>query len=317
MPPASRVATRVNEFTVLPLIIPSTPSFPQQTTHYLYVRANAPRVPTEDTPREVFLVNVPADATELHVRNLFAEQLSGGRVESVAFEGARVGKGIIASVAAVQGNSNKKRKRGEADEEEKRADTPGQQQIGQLPKVWDRDLQRSGSTAVVTFVDRPSADLALKQVRRAIKTGHEVVWGRGVEDRIPLLGSARYRTHHALRYPDAPALQASIDAYMTAFAAQEAVRAKLMARQRAEPDEDGFVTVTRGGRNGPAREEAVKIQAEELKKREKQMIQDDFYRFQNRERKKEQAQSLVRGFEEDLRKVEEMRRRRGKVRPER
>nr|POE52314.1 ribosomal rna-processing protein 7 [Quercus suber] len=312
MPVSGKVAASVNNFLVLSVSIPPAPSFPRKTTHYLYIRANAPRVPSEDTPREIFLVNVPIDATEIHIRSLFADQLGGARVESVAFEGTRVGKGITAPVAPAHG---KKRKRGDSDEDALNLEETAQA-VGQLPEIWDRELHGSGSTAVVTFVDKASADSALQQVKRTIKSGRDVVWGRGVEERIAPLGSARYMAHHKLRYVDAAVLQASVDDYMTAFAAQEAARTKLLARQRAEPDEDGYITVTRGGRNGPAREEAVKLKAEELKKRGQSMIKSDFYRFQTRERKKEEAKSLVRGFEEDLRKVEEMRRRRGKVRPE-
>jgi len=43
---------------------------------------------------------------------------------------------------------------------------------------------------------------------------------------------------------------------------------------------------------------------------------DDFYRFQNRERRKEAEGALKRKFEEDRRRVESMRERRGRVRPE-
>nr|POE79930.1 ribosomal rna-processing protein 7 [Quercus suber] len=296
MPASSKAATSVNDFLVLSVTIPPAPSFPRTTTHYLYIRANAPRVPTEDTPREIFLVNVPIDATELHIRSLFADQLGGARVESVAFEGTRVGKGITAPVAPARG---KKRKLGNDDQSSGQCTDEVAQAVGQLPEIWDRELHRSGSTAVVTFVDKASADSALQQVKRAVKKGSEMVWGRGVEDKMAPLGSVRYLAHHKLRYVDSALLQASVDEYMTAFAAQEAARTKLLARQRAEPDEDGFITVTRGGRNGPAREEAVKLKAEELKKREQSMIKNDFYRFQTRERKKEEAKSLVRDFEQD------------------
>lgn len=302
------VAAIVNEFVALPLRLPSVPSFPKETIHYLYLRANAPKVPTEDTPREVFLVNVPSDATEAHLRAVFVDHLGGARVESIAFEGARVGKGITAPVAPAR----KKRKRGQ--DENEAATAPAE--VGKLPEVWEREVHRSGGTAVVTLVDKASADLALKEARRAVKQGKEVAWGAGVEDKVPSLGSARYLSHHKLRYPPHSTLQASVDAYMTAFAAQEAARARALARQRAEPDEDGFVTVTRGGRHDPAREDAVRAKEEELKKREEKRIGKDFYRFQTRERRKEEARDLVKAFEEDRKKVEELRRRRGKVRPE-
>jgi ribosomal RNA-processing protein 7 len=108
-------------------------------------------------------------------------------------------------------------------------------------------------------------------------------------------------------------LQASVDAYMTAFADQEASRARALTRQRAEPDEDGFVTVTRGGRMGPARLEEAQEKAELQK--EKQKGKEDFYRFQMREKRKEKANELLKGFEEDRKKVEAMKMKRNKFRP--
>ncbi|KAK6441250.1 hypothetical protein LTR95_002515 [Oleoguttula sp. CCFEE 5521] len=296
------IAISVNDFTVLPLRIPGLPSYPKDTTHYLYLRANAPKAPTADTSREVFLVNVPMDTTDVHLRSLFADQLGGARVESVAFEGARVGKGITAPVAPAR----KKRKRGQEDGE---AAAPAE--VGLLPEVWDRDTHCSGGTAIVTFVDKPSAELALREARRAVKSGRTATWGEGVDSKVPALGLARYAAHHKLRHPSHQALQESIDAYMTTFAAQEAARAKALARQRAEPDEDGFTTVVRGGRSDPAREDAVRQKEEELKKRQEKMIGEGFYKFQHRERKKKEAQALVGQFEMDRKRVEEMRKRRG------
>jgi ribosomal RNA-processing protein 7 len=83
------------------------------------------------------------------------------------------------------------------------------------------------------------------------------------------------------------------------------------------PDEEGFITVTRGGRSGPARlEEAEKKKAELEERKKNNGVKDDFYRFQNREKRKEAEGLLKRRFEEDRRRVEEMRERRGRVRPE-
>jgi ribosomal RNA-processing protein 7 len=302
--PKTKIPTQVLDFIVLPLRRPAQPAFQKETTHYLYLRANAPKIPTDDTPREIFLVNVPIDATETHLRSLLAKYLGGVRVESVDFEDTRVGKGIKAPVA-----QGKKRKRGAEDAQA--------EEVGHLPAVWDREVHRSGGTAVVRCVDRPSVEMALREAKRAAKSGREIVWGEGTEDKVPPLGYVRYLEHHKLQYPDHAELQASVDTFMDVFGAQEAERTKLLARQRSEPDEDGFITVTRGGRTGPAREEEAKAKEEEYKKREKERIRDDFYRFQVREKKKERAKDLVKGFEEDRRKVDEMRKRRkGRLRPE-
>ncbi|KAK0267692.1 hypothetical protein LTR35_016101 [Friedmanniomyces endolithicus] len=317
MPPSHPpIPQTINDFTILPLHIPPLPSFPRETTHYLYLRPNAPKLPTETTPRELFLVNVPVDATETHLRALFAEQLGGARVESVGFEGAQRtrGRGITGPVAVgTASGRGKKRKRGEMGEGEVGAEG---REVGGLPEVYEREVRASGGTAVVAFVDRASAEMAVREVRRAVRSGRRVVWDAGVEGKVPALGLAGSRAEHALRYPDPAVLQQSVDDFMAAFSAQEAVRAKELARVRSVPDADGFVTVTRGARMVPAAREDVEKVEESARKREKKKVGEDFYRFQVREKRKEEQLGLVRGFEEDQRRVEEMRRRRGKVRPE-
>ena len=97
---------------------------------------------------------------------------------------------------------------------------------------------------------------------------------------------------------------------MTAFAANEASQAKLLARQRQEPDADGFITVTRGGRTNPARQEVAQEQAEKLKEKQKGL--EDFYRFQSREKRKEKANELMRKFEQEKERVRKMKEKRGR-----
>lgn len=176
--PGSRVPASVNDYIILPLSIPPTDSFPQATKHYLYLRPNAPKIPTDNTPRELFVVNLPIDATETHLRALFATHGGGARVERVEFEGARTGKKVTAPVTS---KSGKKRKRG-GDGETKMVD---------LPETWDRSVGRSGNTCVVTFVDASAAEMALKEVKKAVKAGREIVWdAEEMEGKVPALGAA-------------------------------------------------------------------------------------------------------------------------------
>ena len=129
--------------------------------------------------------------------------------------------------------------------------------------------------------------------------------------------SIGYKTHHALKYPPKEVLQASINAYLTQFNKAELARNRIRAKQRSVPDEDGFISVVRGGRTGPARlEEAEKKKAELEERRKKNGVKDDFYRFQTRERRKEAEGELRRKFDLDRKRVDEMRKRRGKIRPE-
>lgn len=69
---------------------------------------------------------------------------------------------------------------------------------------------------------------------------------------------------------------------------------------------------------GPARiADAEKKKAELEERRKNNGVKDDFYRFQNREKRKEAEGLLKRRFEEDRERVARMRERRGVVRPER
>ena len=91
--PKTKIPSEVQDFIALPLRFPAQPSYPKEATHYLYIRQNAPRIPTDSTPRELFAVNVPIDATLKNLRQLFAEYLGGGRMEDVEFEDASAGRG--------------------------------------------------------------------------------------------------------------------------------------------------------------------------------------------------------------------------------
>ena len=97
---------------------------------------------------------------------------------------------------------------------------------------------------------------------------------------------------------------------MDEFTKAEATRAKLLARQRQEPDEDGFVMVTRGGRVGPARQEDAQRAAEKQKAKGELK---DFYRWQLREERKAKEKELVQKFEEDRKKIGEMKKVRGRA----
>lgn len=117
-------------------------------------------------------------------------------------------------------------------------------------------------------------------------------------------------------YPPRAELQHRVNTFLTHFTKLEAARSKLLARQRSVPDEDGFVTVTRGGRSGAGRAEEAQEVADRLKEREKKRISTDFYRFQTREGRKLKERELKDKYEEDKMKIQSMRERRGRIRPE-
>ena len=118
-----------------------------------------------------------------------------------------------------------------------------------------------------------------------------------------------YLRHNELTYPNKATLLESVNNYMTAFAEKEAAEVNAKKRQRQEVDADGFTTVTKGGRIAPGKQHVAKEIAERQKAKQKDL--QDFYRFQSRERRKQEAGELVRKFEQDKKKVMRMKERRG------
>lgn len=300
-----------DNYTVLPIAIPSTPAYNVTTTHHIYLRQHAPKIPTENDSRSLFATNLPIDSTDAHIRSVFASLTGVGRVEGVRFDGEKEEVDAQKQIEPI--SQSKKRKRDNNVE----IDTS-------LPQGWDRQLLIKGRTAVVLLVDEKSVESVLKAVRKTCKSGKESkypIWGAGTEGKVPALGSARYSKRHELRFPDVLAIQRSVDAFMTDFNRKEEERDGERKRLRNVPDEDGFVTVVRGGRTGPARNEAAEEKrremAEKEEKRRKELEDAGFYRWQGREKRKREVGELVKKFEEDRKRVEGMREKRGRFRPER
>ncbi|KAI9043522.1 putative ribosomal small subunit assembly protein [Aspergillus affinis] len=301
-------------YTVLPVQLPESPSA-DPATHYLYLRPHEPRIPDQDTPRSLFVVNLPIDTTELHLRHLFGTQLSAGRVERVEFESVPTKKTGGSMQVAAQGNvsKNKKRKRVTADELQNQLDDI------ELPSTWDRQLQKSGAHAVVVFADKPSMEASVKAAKKASKNRKKesalVVWGDGIEDRLPALGLPRYLHHQEARFPSRAELLRTVNDFMTLFEHVAEIRKRDEARRAQEPDDDGFITVTSGPKlTSTAHEEEAKALVE--KQKQKNQGLEDFYRFQSREKRKERQQHLLRKFDQDKKKLDDLKRRKGKIRPE-
>ncbi|KAK2070246.1 hypothetical protein P8C59_004758 [Phyllachora maydis] len=237
---------------------------------------------------------LPVPSTEYHLRALFASIVGAGRFESVKFEDDDDLKPLFTDASSpgqvskkpAAGGGGKKRKRGEDNVQS--AGRIQEVEAARLPNTWTRRLHRSGGTAVVVLADEKSAVQVLRAVKRlhrgtGSKRDNLPVWGGELVDgHVPPLGTAWLKAHNRLAYPDKTAVQAAVDAFFALYNNREREAADLAKRLRNEPDEDGFVTVTRGGRNAPAREaEAAEAKAKMLEKEEKKKKDmTNFYRFQ-------------------------------------
>ncbi|POS85065.1 hypothetical protein EPUL_003362 [Erysiphe pulchra] len=310
------------DYTVLNIIIPPIESFPEQCIHTMYLRPHQSKIPTENDSRSLFVVNVPIDSTSSHFRAIIGSLIGPGRFQSASFENEKrivdSKKIKIPSRTEIVG---KKRKRV--------AELEQTQLEQDLPEIWDRKLRRSGSSAVLLLVDEKSVAKVLRAAKKQQKSKKTMkdwpIWGDNCSSTppIPPLGSARYLSHHTIRFPDPYQIQSHIDAFMTEYNACQKLRRELDKKSRNEPDADGFITVTRGGRTGPARKEIAEEKSVILEERERKKREDmqkaGFYRFQGREKRKAETEEMVRKFKEDKKKIQALREKRGKAgfRPER
>ncbi|KAK1593361.1 meiotic recombination protein DMC1 [Colletotrichum navitas] len=302
-------------FVILSVKLPALPSCPITALHEIRVRRNAPKIPTEIDDRSLFLKNVPVDSTDAHFRQVFAALVGPGRFESIAFEDERKTTTAIDPAQAVKVTGfGKKRKRDEQEAEERAKE----EEVARLPEIWTRRLRKSGSSAIVLLADEKSVELVMKAIKKTSKSKKFPIWGEGVSPDFSELGSQWITAHMQLARCDKAATQKSVHAFFNVFNRKEKEAAEMAKRLRNEPDEDGFVTVVRGGRVAPGNKtEAEEARQKMVDKAEKKKSETtDFYRFQLRERRKAEQAALMKRFDEDRKKVEAMKEKRGKFRPE-
>ncbi|KAJ3268401.1 Ribosomal RNA-processing protein 7 [Terramyces sp. JEL0728] len=201
--------------------------------HELFVRLNSSK---QDFPENtLFMVNIPVDASEAHLKELFND-------------------------------------------------------YGEILQVKLPVIMKSGSNCHVVFKDKESIDMILE-----IET---LQW--------PDIPSTKY----IIEKPDVTALKEKVDEAMLLFEDLERIEKQRKLDSRNVTDEDGFVLVTRQGRKnnidgkGGSQATITKQEAEKLKPKNHAL--QDFYRFQMRERKRNELAELRRKFELDKEKIEKM-----------
>lgn len=318
----SKVPSEVKDYVALPVTLQSK-ALGKDVKHYIYIKASEPDVPDQDAPRSLFLVNIPVTTTEAQLRHVFATQLSAGHVEHVYFAdqgGASTSSSslIVATKPSTGGpppaSTLGKRKR---QAQPTPADIDAKLSSYTLPSIYPSAFHASGSTAIAVFLDRTSRDQTLRACRKAAKSSKPLIWSAGLAaDKLPPLGTARYETQRRLIFPPRTDLLAVANDFMSTYSDLEAARARESAKRRAEPDDDGFITVTRGSKGVVKSDEAEAIKAKAKEKQDKAGLQN-FYRWQMRDKRRAEQGSLLRQFDEEKRRVTEMRERRAMIVPER
>ncbi|XP_035829195.1 ribosomal RNA-processing protein 7 homolog A isoform X2 [Aplysia californica] len=107
---------------------------------------------------------------------------------------------------------------------------------------------------------------------------------------------------------DVDALEKSAEEFMAQYYKKKDEEIKREKEMEGVPDEDGFIKVTRHGKNKGLRrtEETEKRGHEHIRSRKKKNELKDFYVFQYRETKRKHIAELQAKFEDDKKKVKEM-----------
>eukprot|EP00123_Amoebidium_parasiticum_P022853 comp9638_c0_seq1/m.4659 comp9638_c0_seq1/g.4659 ORF comp9638_c0_seq1/g.4659 comp9638_c0_seq1/m.4659 type:complete len:260 (-) comp9638_c0_seq1:199-978(-) len=101
-------------------------------------------------------------------------------------------------------------------------------------------------------------------------------------------------------------LEDQVDAAMRLFEAREEQRREQLEAQRNQPDEEGWITVSYGRKRSEIDAEPDK-EKEKKKQEKKEKVMLNFYRWQQREARRDQIADLRRKFEEDKKKIASMR----------
>ncbi|EJU06617.1 hypothetical protein DACRYDRAFT_92542 [Dacryopinax primogenitus] len=284
----------------------SKPANLPQTTHYCYLRAHSGSSTQGGLPtgRTLFVVNLPAVCGERELRDVVGRW---GVVERIVWRGDELHPDSDGEDKGEEAMADEDDD--DDDMEETRKPQPSAlPSIPPLPSLPSIPHATSLSAHVV-FLDPSSLTRALQ-----------------AHPPIPLrplaLGLTHYLALHAALRPSLPMVRKHADAYIAAWETREEEKRRAQKVGVEHVDADGFTLVTRGGRHGRASAGGVGVAsrsfelqhragAEQLQKKKRARraagVVPDFYRFQLREKKREEFIKLRKVFEEDKKKVNKMR----------
>ncbi|KAF0472043.1 ribosomal RNA-processing protein 7-domain-containing protein [Gigaspora margarita] len=281
---------------------------PLVSIHYCYFKSHDPRINSRDNStilpaeRTLFITNLPVDTTEHHIKHIFEEY---GIIDRILFHGVLKNNEFLASMIntdnddgsilmenKIQGKKSKKKKKQKFNETVENSVLEG-----------SRNLLIPGSTAHIVFKDSEGLTNALNMVQK------KRIWNIRDQD-IPPLGLKRWLQEYQKLRTDPNKLGAQVDEYMRKFEEAEQEKHKALEARRNQPDEDGFILVTGTGKrnintDGTITVTAVKADVvKNLKPKNKELV--DFYRFQMREAKRGKLAELRKKFEDDKRKIADL-----------
>lgn len=184
--------------------------------------------------------------------------------------------------------------------------------------VKDTNIPNAGK---IILVDKSAANRLIAKSKNLYKLKDRIYWNNSNSSNNNTIGKSsirgidRYTAKTLKKYPPHDQLQRMVDLYMLNFAKAEARELQNVRSLADQVDEDGFTLVVSSTRKSAAdirpapkmtEDEAIQNDPAAGGKKKKSKEKKDFYRFQIREQKKQEMNSLLKRFREDQDKIKEL-----------
>ncbi|KAI0337899.1 hypothetical protein BDW22DRAFT_1338862 [Trametopsis cervina] len=313
---STKLPSSLAGFTLIPI------QYSPSVTHVIYARAHttSKKGKAKDVGlpegRTLFLVNVPPDATERELTQLFKHC---GTVEKVVFAGEDWAEGSHIEQGEDEFESDGEGMEAEEAQEDADLHPRKKRKLGKpsaapppiipLPERTTRVLRKTGRSAHVVFLDESSLSRALASPTKPRAWPQDTSVPSGLEHYLSVYRSMR---------PPLDVVKAHANSWMEHFDWEQAKKKQQSKYRKGEAvvDDDGFTLVTRGGAYGQTVGGGVRVASKTFqreghgkrsrKAKKEPKEKDAFYAFQIHEQKRKELMDLKRKWEEDKEKVEKL-----------
>lgn len=287
--------TPIKGFLPLPITIPAVANLPAS-THLCYIKPHMSKDPNEqaDTTKSLFLINPLPLWTLENVKKLFRQVNTASHIEKIlvreAIDTSRVSSNGSGVNYDLHINLSKLTNEDYGEE------------------LKENERLPFGSS-VITFLDRDALELFLSSVK---KMKGSLTW-----DLENLSGETGLKKYTQIPYlVDRKVAQKEVAKALIDFQNREKKAVEEVQNMREIVDEDGFTLVVGSQKKTKSEILGSMKKLSDLEKddahikKKKKKEKKDFYRFQIRERKKQEMNQLLSKFKEDQERVKQMREKR-------
>ncbi|OWB55984.1 hypothetical protein B5S28_g1874 [[Candida] boidinii] len=267
--------------------------------NYIYLKKHTTSTVSSSQTRSLFLVNLPIDTTLPQIKKIFQDVAIGAIVESFQsndyYDSHQIGINELNIDISKLSNED----------------------IGGIEEDNKGDNNNNNSKiplgcGIVTFLDKNGLNLALQSIKKIISSGKNIpIWPKDLQE----IGTERYMNNYKSKIMDSESLEIESAESVLEFARKEQEAKDEIDNMKTITDEDGFTMVvgshrkTKTGIMGSLKK-TNEIEKEKAVKKMKRKEKQDFYRFQIREKKKQEMNHLLAKFKEDQERVKEMKEKR-------